>query len=105
MKTIDQMKAILGIATSAALLAGCATTADGGEMPVREPGGECEASGVQSMVGQRATAELGTRLLRETGATTLRWVPPNTAVTMDFRADRLTVSYDAQMMIERISCG
>jgi hypothetical protein len=101
MKTI----AILG-AGAAMLLAGCATAADGnGELPVREPSGECVADGVQNLVGQRATAEMGARLLRETGATTLRWVPPNTAVTMDFRPDRLTVSYDDNMMIERISCG
>lgn len=100
------MKSIAILGTGAAmLLAGCATAADGGEMPVREPSGECEASGVQNLVGQRATAEVGARLLRETGATTLRWVPPNTAVTMDFRPDRLTVSYDANMMIERITCG
>jgi hypothetical protein len=40
-----------------------------------------------------------------TGAKVLRWVPPRTAVTMDFRADRLTVSYDDNMTIDRISCG
>ncbi|HMO68727.1 MAG TPA: I78 family peptidase inhibitor, partial [Novosphingobium sp.] len=42
---------------------------------------------------------------RATGARTLRWMPPRTAVTMDYRADRLTVSYDDNRIIERISCG
>lgn len=87
----------------ALLLCACATTA--GEPPVRELPGECNAARVQDRLGQRATAELGGLLLRETGARTLRWVPPRTAVTMDFRADRLTVSYDDDMVIERISCG
>jgi len=72
---------------------------------VRQPEGECEASGLQGMVGEVATQELGAMLLERTGARVLRWVPPNTAVTMDYRLDRLTVSYDADMVIERISCG
>jgi len=72
---------------------------------VRQPEGECEPSGVQGMVGEVATQELGAMLLERTGARVLRWVPPNTAVTMDYRLDRLTVSYDADMVIERISCG
>ena len=84
-------------------LSACATTAQ--EPQVRELSGECSASGVQDRIGQRATAELGGLLLRETSARVLRWVPPRTAVTMDFRADRLTVSYDDNMVIERISCG
>lgn len=89
------------------LLAACATaTPDGNAMPpVRAPAGECDASGVQDHVGHRASAESGATLLRLTGATTLRWVPPRTAVTMDYRADRLTVSYDDSYVIERISCG
>lgn len=72
---------------------------------MREPQGECDASGVQDLIGQLATQQLGQDLLARTGARILRWVPPETAVTMDYRLDRLTVSYDAGMMIERISCG
>ncbi len=92
---------------AAAILAGCTTVSPSapGERPVREPAGECDAAGVQDMIGQRATAEVGERLLAGTGATTLRWVPPRTAVTMDFRPDRLTVSYNDNMILERISCG
>lgn len=92
-----------------AALAACATTAPppagDGDPPVREPAGECDASGVQGHIGQRATPEVGATLLQLTGARTLRWVPPRTAVTMDYRPDRLTVSYDDAMMIERIVCG
>ncbi|MFC3101920.1 I78 family peptidase inhibitor [Altererythrobacter lauratis] len=99
------MKAILGLAAGCMVLAGCAaTTADGG-LAARPPAGECDASGVQGLIGQVATAELGTRLLRETGSATLRWVPPRSAATMDYRPDRLTVSYDDNMRIERITCG
>lgn len=83
-------------------LAACATT---GEGPQRLGEGECNAEGVQDHVGHKASAESGAVLLSLTGARTLRWVPPRTAVTMDFRSDRLTVSYDDDMVIERISCG
>lgn len=94
----------VAVAPALALLLGaCATTAE--EPPVRELPGECNAAGAQDRLGQRATAELGSTLLRLTGARVLRWVPPRTAVTMDFRANRLTVSYDDNMVIERISCG
>jgi len=90
-------------------LAACATTPppfdDAGNPRVREPVGECDADSVQDHVGHRATAEAGATLLQLTGARTLRWVPPRTAVTMDFRPDRLTVSYDDDMIIERITCG
>ncbi|MEO5706761.1 MAG: I78 family peptidase inhibitor [Alteraurantiacibacter sp.] len=86
-------------------LSACATTPADGEPPARPPAGECDASGVQDHVGHTASAQAGATLLRLTGARTLRWVPPRTAVTMDFRQDRLTVSYDDDMVIERISCG
>ena len=96
------------IGAAALGLSACATTTattPDGEPPAREIEGQCDASGVQDHIGHRASAEAGATLLRLTGARILRWVPPRTAVTMDFRADRLTVSYDDNMVIERISCG
>lgn len=75
------------------------------ERAERELLGECDASAAQKLLGERASAELGQRLLQLTGARILRWAPPNTALTMDFRPDRLTVSYDEDYVIERISCG
>jgi len=43
-------------------------------------------------------------MLAATGATILRWVPPRTAVTMDFNPSRLTVSYDDDYVITKVSC-
>jgi hypothetical protein len=82
-------------------LAACATT---GEPQVREGEGTCDLVKGQRFEGQTATAELGHDLLLATGARTLRWVPPRTAVTMDYRPDRLTVSYDDAMVITKVSC-
>ena len=87
------------------LAAACAPMEGDGEIRTRPPAGECEASEAQAMLGQRASADVGAALLERTGATILRWVPPRTAVTMDFRPERLTVSYDDDYVIDRISCG
>lgn len=104
------MRIVTSICGIAVLLSGCAAVAGGGSAtpPAAQEnpgGGECDAAGVQGFVGQPASAETGATLLRLTGARSLRWVPPRTAVTMDYRFDRLTVSYDDNLIIERITCG
>lgn len=95
--------AIPALAVSA--LAGCTTTDADGSMPAREAVGDCVATSAQGHIGRRASSEEGAELLRLTGARTLRWAPPNSAMTMDYRADRLTVSYDQNYAIDRIICG
>ncbi len=97
------MRAIVLVTAYAALSACAATPPPGDEPPPRHPG-ECKAEAAQHLVGSKATGETGAELMRLTHSATLRWVPPRTAVTMDFRADRLTVSYDDEMVITRISC-
>lgn len=92
------------VTAASVALAGCATPAAEGSEPTVRGEGECNAEAAQRLVGTRATGEVGAELLRVTGAKSLRWVPPRTAVTMDFRPDRLTVSYDENLTIERISC-
>ena len=92
-------------------LAGCAAPAQEAPYtttPVAEKdagGFECNAEAAQYAVGQKASAELATQLMQKTGSQTLRWMPPRTAATMDFRADRLNIAYDDAMIITRISCG
>ncbi len=66
---------------------------------------QCHAEGLDQFIGQKATAETGAAMLKASGARTLRWGGPGMAMTMDYRADRLTVSYDRDMIIERASCG
>ncbi|HKY82486.1 MAG TPA: I78 family peptidase inhibitor [Sphingobium sp.] len=88
------------------LLAAC--TGVGGEGPSPPPPvaeGPCRNDGLDTFVGQTASAELGAQMLRTSGARTLRWGAPGMAMTMDFRADRLTVSYDDKMVITSARCG
>ena len=88
------------------LLAAC--NAAGGQSPSPIPAtteGPCRNDGLDRFVGQTATAEIGTQLLEASGARTLRWGAPGMAMTMDFRPDRLTVSYDEKMVITSARCG
>ena len=97
------MKALAPVA-ALGVLAACTTTPADGEPPVRGPAGECDGEVAMTYVGMRATGELGREMLAATGARTLRWVPPRTAVTMDFRPDRLTVTYDDDYIITSAAC-
>ncbi|OCC25378.1 hypothetical protein MB02_01570 [Croceicoccus estronivorus] len=96
----------LAYAMPALLLAGCAASEPPAETPppVASPG-VCNAAPAQSLVGTAASTAIGAQLLELTGARQLRWGPPRTSMTMDFRQDRLTVAYDDDMIIERITCG
>jgi hypothetical protein len=83
------------------LLAGCATV----PAETGVSGGECANKGLDAFVGRTVSADLGAELLKTSGARTLRWGPPDSAMTMDFRADRLTVSYDRDNKVTSASCG
>lgn len=65
----------------------------------------CRNEALMQFAGQPASQELGARMLAASGAKVLRWVPVGGAVTMDFRADRITVQLDASNRVERASCG
>lgn len=90
------------------LAAACSTMpANETEPPVRgeTPGQTCRDAGLDTFVGQTATAETGAQILQRSGARTLRWIPKGAAVTMDFRTDRVNVKLDAQNRIEAVTCG
>lgn len=87
-------------------LAACATTTEpvDDNPPVRDIEGSCQAEPGQRFIGTRASAAVGSEMLAATGAKLLRWVPPRTAVTMEFNPNRLTVSYNDAMVITTVSC-
>lgn len=95
-------------ALAALALAGCAATdtpPPAAEAPAAPAERTCDAAPAQRHVGQKVTAELGEAILAESGARTLRWGPPRSAWTMDYRPDRVNVRYDDDMVIEAITCG
>ncbi len=75
------------------------------DAPIDLGAGDCRQMPAQRFLGQRASADLGAAMLTASEATTLRWAPPGAALTMDYRADRLTVEYDRQMVVTSARCG
>jgi hypothetical protein len=92
----------------AALLASAACTPVEmrGETPAARPvAAACNADSLGDLVGKRASDARADVMQTRSGARTLRGIAPNTAVTMDFRSDRLNVYVDAKGRIERFTCA
>ena len=60
----------------------------------------CSSDAVQSLIGSNI-ASVDTRPL----AKTVRIIPPNSAVTMDYNPQRLNIETDARGVIVRMTCG
>lgn len=65
----------------------------------------CSAAAASSFVGQTASADVGAAIVKATGARTLRWGPPRSAMTMDYRQDRVNILYDDAYKITQVTCG
>ena len=94
------------VAIAAALpLAACAATSGDAEPAPAPVPATCSADAGASFVGQTATPDLGGAIVKATGARTLRWGPPRSAMTMDYRQDRVNVMYDDAYKITQVTCG
>jgi hypothetical protein len=69
------------------------------------PGHKCTAQGTDTFIGQTASDETGSAILKASNAAVLRWAPPGVMLTMDYREDRVTVWLDAAKKITKIRCG
>jgi hypothetical protein len=67
--------------------------------------GSCRNGSLAQFTGQPASQDLGARMLAASGGRVIRWVPKGAAVTMDYRADRVTAYLDSANRVERASCG
>jgi len=95
------------ISVAAAPLLACTAAGAGSEIPEKgaTPGKTCKADDLQVLVGEQANANTGQVALKRSGGKILRWIPPNSAVTMDYRQDRLNISYNEDMAITKVNCG
>jgi len=86
--------------------AACTPVEMRGETPAAPPvTAACNAESLGDLVGKRASDARADVMQTRSGARTLRWIAPNTAMTMDFRPDRLNVYVDAKGRIERFTCA
>jgi len=91
-------------ALAPALLAAC-STAPATPIHGDTPGHKCIAQGTGQFIGQPGNSQTGAAILRATHAAVLRWAPPGTMLTMDYRADRVTVKLDSVNKVTAINCG
>ena len=104
---ITTLRPVALLAVASVMLGACAATTDevtSAPAPA-ETARLCDAAPAQYHVGHDATAAMGAAILKDSGARTLRWGPPNAAWTMDYRQDRVNVQYDEKMKIVAITCG
>jgi hypothetical protein len=69
------------------------------------PSGTCSNDGLNAFTGREATSDVGAEIMHMSGANILRWVPNGSVITMEFRADRVTIYLDANNKVERVNCG
>jgi hypothetical protein len=88
-----------------ALLAACAMAPGPSVAPGQASGRTCVAANTDRFIGQPGTSETGAAILQATHASVMRWAPPGTMLTMDYRFDRVTVRLGPDHKVTAVNCG
>ncbi len=96
---------LLALSLGACVTQGGLPTGSLDAAPPPAAGATCEVAEAQQFIGRKASESIGRSVLDMSGARTLRWGGPDTVFTMDYREDRVNVTYDDSGMIVRIYCG
>lgn len=103
------MNRLIALAALSLTLAACTGSGAYQTAPDRPPArpiqGTCDAAPAKQQIGKTASEAVGATILADSGARTLRWGPPRSAWTMDYREDRVNVRYGDDMTITEITCG
>jgi hypothetical protein len=70
-----------------------------------ESGHRCDAAKARALIGRKRSPAVEREALRLSGAARVRWIPPGTMVTMDYRPDRLNLHLDRKGRIVSVNCG
>lgn len=95
------------LATSASILmSACGTSSTAGQASDSPPvSTRCNAAPAQFAMGRNADASLENEARTRASAKTVRILRPNQVVTMEFNAERLTLTVDDTGRVKRVSCG
>jgi hypothetical protein len=89
-----------------ALLSACSTAPAAPVVVHGEtPGHTCVEGAADSFVGKARSDATGKAIQAATHAAVLRWAPPGVMLTMDYRADRVTVWVGPDNIITKLRCG
>ena len=69
------------------------------------PGHTCVEGAADGFIGETRSEAVGNAIQKATRAAVVRWAPPNVMLTMDYRADRVTIWLDPASKITKIRCG
>ena len=83
------------------VLAACAAV----EPASADSASPCGADKAAAFVGRPATAAVRVEVVRAVGHDRVRWLAPDTVVTMDFSEARLNADLDGSGKITRFRCG
>lgn len=78
---------------------------EAGKATEAPPAGNCDASQVQSLVGQAYTDALGKQAREDAAASQVRVLKPNDVATMEFMGDRLNIEVDEKGLVSGARCG
>ena len=87
------------------LLCACATAPAQPLVHGETPGHTCKTDGTDQFIGQTKSDAVEKQIRDVSNAAVLRWAPPGVMLTMDFRADRVTVWLDPAGKITKVRCG
>ncbi|MCC4619680.1 Elastase inhibitor AFLEI Flags: Precursor [Xanthomonas cassavae CFBP 4642] len=73
--------------------------------PDAPPIGNCDATQVQSLVGQPVTDAVSEQARSDAGAKSVRVLKPGQMVTMEFNGERLNLEVDAKNLVTSVRCG
>lgn len=101
---MDEQDAVTAQAQQAAADA-TAPTDEAGKATEAPPIGSCDATQVQSLVGQTYTEALGSQAQQDAAAREIRVLRPGEMTTMDFVGERLNVEIDEKNVVSGVRCG
>ena len=90
---------------AAVLMSACTTSTTDPVVHGDTPGHMCTTANTEQFIGREGTSETGAEIMKETHSAVLRWSPPGYMLTMDYRADRVTIWLGADRKITQIKCG
>lgn len=101
---MDEQEAVGSHAQKAAEAA-AAPTDETGKALEAPPVGNCDATQVQSLVGQPYTDAIGSQAQQDASAKQLRVLKPSDMTTMEFVGERLNIEVDEKGAISGLRCG
>jgi len=101
---MDEQDAAAAKAQQAAEQAAAPTDA-AGKATEAPPVGSCDATQVQSLIGQPGSEAVARQAQQDAGASQVRTLGPQDMTTMEFVGERLNIEVDAKGVVTGVRCG